>query len=799
MIKYFIFYVLFLFCYTQSFSSVVTITEPDENETLTIPAGQTTRNITVEWIYVLDSGAQLQHFVLKTDVGNFTFGGPAYSKTVNNVPYGSKDWKLEMRWYDDGFIFHVTVDNVKFKVELTTAEIKADNNFTASGGSNHGTMKIDGITRTIPLSGYDFTKYVGQNLTLQAIAPQTDISGRQRVWAGCNASYWDRNDLYRSSDQTYSFPVQSDDQGKKYKANLAQIMATTSGALASNETWFTNVTLTGNVTVPSGKTLTLTPCANVNLGSHSIISTGGTINKQSGAIINGLKATLEYSGILKGLFPTIQFAIDAAPANYIVKIPMGTFNENISVYGKNHLTIYGVSSGYTVLTGILSFYYCNNLIMGNLLYSRVNAIYCNSPSFYCNVSGSSSQTGLSLYNCTNFNQQGGYVYGCNTGLNASASSGWSQNVSYSSTYCNISSSTNANVSVAYNHFCVDVPYDFRASGGSITAYSCYYLPGHPVCYGNVIHTDDRSCMVNMNKITGEQDDFQPIQIQSDDPVEAEFAKVNASYFTLLKKINEAKEKGISDGELVKQLLNIIKDFKNFIKKNPQSALSHVALTTAANSFRLFEDNKNWKSFLDEIIKDKELVSLKGAAENLIIDYYSNIKDFNTAFITVDAVINNYKNDDGLLCEALLKKGLILSYDMKQPEKAADCFSAIINNYPGNSLVEFAENELEVLGYDKDQIEKEKATIAGQDEFKVDSYPNPFNPTTTIRYQLPHDVQVTIDVFNIQGQKVKTLIDDFQSAGSHEVIFDGSNLGSGVYFYRFKAGNFNKVKRMLLVK
>jgi hypothetical protein len=266
MIKYFIFYVLFLFCYTQSFSSVVTITEPDENETLTIPAGQTTRNITVEWIYVLDSGAQLQHFVLKTDVGNFTFGGPAYSKTVNNVPYGSKDWKLEMHWYDDGLIFHVTVDNVKFKVELTTAEIKADNNFTASGGSNHGTMKIDGITRTIPLSGYDFTKYVGQNLTLQAIAPQTDISGRQRVWAGCNASYWDRNGETRSFYQTYSFPVQSDDQGKKYKANLAQIMATTSGALASNETWFTNVTLTGNVTVPSGKTLTLTPCANVNLG-----------------------------------------------------------------------------------------------------------------------------------------------------------------------------------------------------------------------------------------------------------------------------------------------------------------------------------------------------------------------------------------------------------------------------------------------------------------------------------------------------------------------------------------------------
>jgi len=80
-----------------------------------------------------------------------------------------------------------------------------------------------------------------------------------------------------------------------------------------------------------------------------------------------------------------------------------------------------------------------------------------------------------------------------------------------------------------------------------------------------------------------------------------------------------------------------------------------------------------------------------------------------------------------------------------------------------------------------------------------NYPNPFNPTTTIRYELPKAGQVEIAVFNILGKKTVTLVDEFKPAGSHQVTWDASNVSTGVYFYRIKSRDFNKVKKLLLLR
>jgi len=80
-----------------------------------------------------------------------------------------------------------------------------------------------------------------------------------------------------------------------------------------------------------------------------------------------------------------------------------------------------------------------------------------------------------------------------------------------------------------------------------------------------------------------------------------------------------------------------------------------------------------------------------------------------------------------------------------------------------------------------------------------NYPNPFNPVTTIKYQIPELSFVTLKVYDVLGNEIATLVNDEKPAGSYEVEFDGTELTSGVYFYRLLAGSFVETKKMILMK
>jgi hypothetical protein len=80
-----------------------------------------------------------------------------------------------------------------------------------------------------------------------------------------------------------------------------------------------------------------------------------------------------------------------------------------------------------------------------------------------------------------------------------------------------------------------------------------------------------------------------------------------------------------------------------------------------------------------------------------------------------------------------------------------------------------------------------------------NYPNPFNPVTTLRYQLPVSNYVTLKIYNILGQEIRTLVDGVQDAGFKTVEFEASSLPSGLYFYKLQAGTFNKMKKMILMR
>jgi len=80
-----------------------------------------------------------------------------------------------------------------------------------------------------------------------------------------------------------------------------------------------------------------------------------------------------------------------------------------------------------------------------------------------------------------------------------------------------------------------------------------------------------------------------------------------------------------------------------------------------------------------------------------------------------------------------------------------------------------------------------------------NYPNPFNPSTNIEYDLPAAVPVRLTVFNTLGQRVAVLLDEDQAAGRYRIVWSADQFASGVYFYRIEAGDFSKTAKMMLVK
>ena len=116
------------------------------------------------------------------------------------------------------------------------------------------------------------------------------------------------------------------------------------------------------------------------------------------------------------------------------------------------------------------------------------------------------------------------------------------------------------------------------------------------------------------------------------------------------------------------------------------------------------------------------------------------------------------------------------------------------NYPGDSLLVHTDSLRAALGL-----------VNSVRSFELyQNYPNPFNPTTTLRFQLATPVHVKLEIFNVLGQKVRTLVDAPLPAGEHKVVWNGRNdadhpLGSGLYFYRLTAGDFIKIRKMVLIR
>jgi hypothetical protein len=158
-----------------------------------------------------------------------------------------------------------------------------------------------------------------------------------------------------------------------------------------------------------------------------------------------------------------------------------------------------------------------------------------------------------------------------------------------------------------------------------------------------------------------------------------------------------------------------------------------------------------------------------------------------------------------------KDGTVQTFDLDDPEAIArinemglDLNMLSKSGSGGHIICKTLE-----LVHEDDNAQESAARGSGEPELPetyslAQNYPNPFNPTTTISYRLPEAQQVTLEIYNINGQKVTTLVDGSQTAGEHSVEWNatdesGAPVSSGVYFYRLTAGEFSESKKMSLVK
>ena len=134
---------------------------------------------------------------------------------------------------------------------------------------------------------------------------------------------------------------------------------------------------------------------------------------------------------------------------------------------------------------------------------------------------------------------------------------------------------------------------------------------------------------------------------------------------------------------------------------------------------------------------------------------------------------------------------------------------------GSSINGYGFNNGGILTYAALDIEFPDAWIPGSSteneeipisQIQITNYPNPFNPTTTISFSIPKESKIEIAIYNLKGQKVKQLVSDIRQLpeGEHSVVWDGRDednlpVGSGIYFYKLKAGDFQKVRKMILMK
>jgi hypothetical protein len=179
--------------------------------------------------------------------------------------------------------------------------------------------------------------------------------------------------------------------------------------------------------------------------------------------------------------------------------------------------------------------------------------------------------------------------------------------------------------------------------------------------------------------------------------------------------------------------------------------------------------------------------IKGDLSGNILEYWFSYNDTSLAKVAVDSITWN----------GWLFKKINISRIPGTGKKLLN--SIVIKQVPGKNKTGaiFVDNIQSFVATD---VEKDTYAATVPVEYSLkQNYPNPFNPSTNIEYNLPARSNVIVKVYNVLGREVATLVNGEMPAGNHKIVFNASDLASGIYLYKIQAGNFMAVKKLMLLK
>jgi len=555
--------------------------------------------------------------------------------------------------------------------------------------------------------------------------------------------------------------------------------------------------LYGNVTVPNGVILKFKSGSSLNFNGYYII-VNGTVDGYENLICTYLKQ----SGTLKGLFGNIQSAINYASSGQIVELQPRSYFENISLTGKYNVRLYGQGMSSTTLSGSVSVVNSSYIEIANL---KIN----NSVSI-----NNSLQTWITSVNIQSY---GGLVndyfststdFGFSNGTLGGASFGYT---SYHGTgdiyYDNISAYDCGVYLTNYSSYNIGTNNTFCSNGVDITATSGAYAyainneysSAYPGCvYGNVFVTGSRGIC------SESRPENKSIVYYSDDSANKDLLQLaNNKYLKLLDDISKDKRNNNYDMKKYLVLFKLlIKEYKEILKASDELNTYNHALNKIRHIYRQIEDNSSFYYYTKNLMNDKKIESYKPFIERFDIEYLVNEGDYRSAIALTNKIISYSSITEDLNCEMKYEKALIYKYNLNDLNQANEIFKEIVDKNPNHILSKFALNELDIK---QDNLGKTTGSLVEvPNNYSIANYPNPFNPSTKIKYSLPIDGLVTLKVYDILGNEIATLVNEKKTAGTYEVEFNSNsialnNLASGIYIYKITAGDFVSSKKMILLK